>query len=125
MNTREISREQWVPFLDQFSEAHRGQRIEVRILNKATGDQIGAEQLPLVGITDDYKSSEGELIEVIAGDNPQEHVTHAISHPIHVRIAEREDGSPVAMQIESDDGSSTLVRFLPPMDETSRDMVGN
>jgi Family of unknown function (DUF5335) len=113
MNTREISHEQWVPFLDQFSQAHRGERIEVRVMGAEMGDQTQAADLPLIGITDDPKSSQGECIEVMAGA-ASAHISHAIAHPVHVRIAERDDGSPVAMQIQSEDGTSTLVRFLTP-----------
>jgi hypothetical protein len=116
MNTREIAHDQWAPFLDQFSQAHRGERVEVRVIGADVGDQSEATALPLVGITDDFKAADGERIEVMAGEAPgsDAHVSHSIVHPIHVRIAERDDGSPVAMQIEGEDGTSTLVRFLPP-----------
>jgi hypothetical protein len=124
MNTREISHEQWAPFLDQFSKAHRGEQVQVRVMSKEMGDQTEMEQLPLVGITDDFKASEGERIEVIAGDSVEENMSHAILHPVHVKIAERDDGSPVAMQIESEDGTATLVRFLPPLEELPPEMMG-
>jgi hypothetical protein len=124
MNTREISHEQWAPFLDQFSKAHRGEAVEVRIIGREFGDQPEAESLPLVGISDDAKADGGERIEVMAGDVRQPHLSHAIIHPIHVRIAERDDGTPVAMQIEGEDGTSTLVRFLPPGEELPPEMLG-
>src|SRR3989442_8641522 len=124
MNTREISHDQWAPFLDQFSEAHRGERVEVRVIGREFGDQPEAPSLPLVGISDDTKADGGERIEVMAGDVRQPHLSHAIVHPIHVRIAERDDGTPVAMQIEGEDGTSTLVRFLPPGEELPPEMLG-
>src|SRR4051812_23377533 len=124
MNTREISHEQWAPFLDQFSKAHRGEPVEVRVLGREFGDQAEGESLPLVGISDDAKADGGERIEVMAGADRKAHLSHAIIHPIHVRIAERDDGTPVAVQIEGEDGTSTLVRFLPPGEALPPEMLG-
>jgi uncharacterized protein DUF5335 len=111
MQTREIPNEQWTGFLDHFSEQHRGDAICVQVMTKETGVQSEARDLPLMGISNDYKASGGQRIEVVAGDSPHKHVMHSVSHPIHVRIAERDDGEPVAMQIQSDDGQTTLIRF--------------
>ena len=128
MNTREIAHDQWAPFLDEFSQAHRGEAVEVRVMGRDVGDQAEAMALPLLGITDDAKASDGERIEVIAGDtlagHNGPHLSHAIVHPIHVRIAERDDGTPVAVQIEGEDGTSTLVRFLPPGEAPTPEMLG-
>ena len=51
-------------------------------------------------------------IEVMAGD-PGANVSHEIAHPIHVRLARSDDGRDAALEIESDSGPSTLVRFMP------------
>jgi hypothetical protein len=135
MNTREIAHDQWAPFLNEFSQAHRGERVEVRVMGGELGEQAEASGLPLVGITDDFKAADGERIEVMAGEAREQglgglgnggdaHVSHSIIHPIHVRIAEQEDGTPVAVQIESEDGTSTLVRFLPPGQDQPPEMLG-
>ena len=51
---------------------------------------------------------------MITGDPPDACATHAIPKPAHVRLAEEENGRAVPLQIESTDGSATMIRFEPP-----------
>ena len=112
MQTREIPIDQWQPFLDQFSQSHLGEKVTVKIIGRDIGDQTEMRDLPLVGITADTKASGGERIDVSAGDTLSPQITHAVIHPSHVRIAEDDEGHALAMQIESEDGPVTLVRFV-------------
>src|SRR4051812_30286568 len=112
MQTREIPIEQWQPFLDQFSQCHLGEKVTVKIVGRDIGDQTEMRDLPLVGISADTKATGGERIDVSAGDNMRSQVTHAVIHPSHIRVAEDDQGHAVAMQIESEDGPVTLVRFI-------------
>jgi hypothetical protein len=112
MQTREIPIEQWEPFLDNFSQCHLGEKVTVKIMGKDVGDQTEMCDMPLMGISADCKAGGGERIEVSAGDSTSAHITHAVTHPSHVRVAENDDGQAIAMQIESDDGPVTLVRFV-------------
>jgi hypothetical protein len=111
MQTREIPIEQWEPFLNSFSQCHQGERVTVKIVGPDVGDQTEVCDMPLMGISADTKASGGERIEVSAGESTSAHITHAVVHPSHVRVAESDHGDALAMQIESDDGPVTLVRF--------------
>ncbi|HTL31123.1 MAG TPA: DUF5335 family protein [Tepidisphaeraceae bacterium] len=111
MQTREIPIEQWEPFFNSFSECHQGEKVTVKIVGKDIGDQTEMCDMPLMGISADRKAGGGERIEVSAGETTSAHITHAVLHPSHVRLAESDDGQAIAMQIESDDGPVTLVRF--------------
>lgn len=110
MATKEIPREEWTEFFDGFSRRHEGWLATVEVLGSA-GAQVEARELPLVGIAADRHGA--NTISVIAAATPEEHVTHIVQNPTHVRI---EEGAPVgggAVQIESEAGETTLVSFRP------------
>jgi Family of unknown function (DUF5335) len=113
MQTQEVPKHEWVPFLDDFSKRHVGDRVTVEVLGAAVGSQRAAEALPLVGVSVDLRDGgDNEQIEVIAGDSPHAHVMHAIPRPSQVRLARGDNGVDEALQIESEDGVATLVRLL-------------
>jgi hypothetical protein len=118
MRTREIERERWTHFLGDFTLLHHGAHVNVETMGEGVaGVQSHLCDLPLVGIVGaDPESRSGELIEIIAGDSPDTRATHAIPHPRRVVIAEEDDGQGVALQIDSDDGSITMLRFEPPLE---------
>src|SRR5436305_2700770 len=103
MNTSEIPQDQWKSFLNDFSRRHEGERVTVEVLEGEGGIHALATDVPLVGITDDPKNSEGEMIEVMAGDSPENQTTHDIRRPCCVRLATTEDGRDVAVEIQSAD----------------------
>ena len=111
MTTIEISRDDWQPFFDQFSREHQGESVNVEVLDDAVGRQAVAQQLPLLGVTADPKNSEGCMIEILAGDHQGQTVNHDIRHPAHVRIAQGDDGSDLAVEITSEDSPTTILTF--------------
>jgi hypothetical protein len=115
---REIPRDEWVEFLDSFSRQHEGWMVTVEVFGAEIGAQVEAEELTLEGITADLKDGEN-VISVIVGKRPTEHITHNIAQPTSIRIEQTEGGADMALQIESGDGMTTLVRFrsavLPEM----------
>jgi hypothetical protein len=114
MMTREIPQDQWMPFLNDFSRRHQGERVTVEVLQGEEGIHALATNVPLVGITDDPKNSEGEMIEVMAGDSPDNQVTHDIRRPCCVRVAAADDGRDVAVAIDSSAMPRTIIRFGGP-----------
>jgi hypothetical protein len=116
---REIPRDEWVEFLDSFSRQHEGWLVTVEVLGAEIGAQVEAQELPLQGITAELKGGDEDVISVILGGGSAERVTHNIKGPTHVRIEQTKDGADMTLQIESDDGVATLVRFrsaiLPEM----------
>lgn len=113
MRTREISRDQWKPFLDELSRVHLGQRVRVEILSDGVGVRTEAQGLPLLGITTDRDGGNRELIEVILGDSPHAHLTHAVPQPEWLHASE-DDAGLSALQIVAADGSKTVVHFARP-----------
>jgi hypothetical protein len=127
MQTRDIIHEQWQAFFNDFSQLHQGERINVETMGEGTfGVKSRLCHLPLVSIVLAQPQMEqgnlDEWIEVIARDPSQSHATHSITHPIRVRLAE-ENGQAVALQIEADNGSITMIRFEPPRENMPQGFV--
>ena len=113
MQTQEIPKHEWVPFLDDFSRRHQGEPVTVEVFGPNMGAYREAESLPLVGVSVDLRDGgDNEQIEVIAGDSPRAHVMHSIRQPSQIWLAAADEGADAALEIESEDGSKTLVRLL-------------
>lgn len=112
MNTREIPREEWQGFLDDFSKRHEGESVTVKVLAGEMGDQTVVGHWPLKGITYDGETGSLDAITVIAGDErPTHDLNHIVPSPSRVLLAESDDGEPQGMKIESDTAPSTLLTF--------------
>ena len=112
---REIPREKWADFLDSFSRQHEGWLVTVEVLGEEIGAQVEAKEKPLEGITAELKGGGEDSISIIVGRTPAEHVTHNITAPTHVRIEQAENRADMALQIESSEGVTTLVRLRSAM----------
>ena len=112
--SRELSRDRWPNYFDQFSRIHRGQPITVETtFQPAGGPCPNARELPLIGITAEH---DGERrINIMLGDSPDDdgHLGHSIERPTRIRIAEWNDGVSAAVEIESADHSTTVLRVGP------------
>jgi hypothetical protein len=110
MQTRDIPREQWIRFFDDFSKNHEGWIVSLEVLGADIGDQEEANNLPLVGISADVKARENR-VEIIIGGRPDVDVTRFIERPKHVWVKEPRVPGDEAMEIESEDGIKTILNF--------------
>ena len=115
MVTREIPREQWVKFFNDFSKQHEGWVVALEVLRSDIGDQEEATKLPLVGISADVKDGESR-INIAIGGRLDVHLTHGIDTPKRVWLKEPEEPAHETIAVESEDGTMTLVHFhhIPP-----------
>ena len=111
---REIPRAEWVGFLDGFSRQHEGWLVTVEVFGAEIGAQVEAEEIMLEGITADLKDGES-VISIMLSKGATTHITHNITQPTHVRLEQTESGADMALQIESGDRATTLVRFRSAM----------
>ena len=112
MAAREIPSGQWKPFFDDLSREHLGQRVWVRATaQREGGARDEAKDLPLIGITTDQPGVGPERIEVIVGDSPDAHLTHAVLRPSKVCVEEDDRGVDF-VQIESARAAPPRCRFL-------------
>ena len=110
MQTREIPREQWIKFFDDFSKNHEGWIVTLEVLGPDIGDQEEADRLPLVGVSADVKAHENR-IEIIVGGRPDVDVTHFIERPKHIWVKEPRMSGDEVIEVESEDGIKTLLNF--------------
>ena len=110
MQTRDIPREQWVRFFDDFSKNHEGWIVTLEVLGADIGDQEEANNLPLVGISADVKARENR-VEIIVGGRPDVDVTRSIERPKHIWVKEPRLPGDEAIEIESEDGIKTILNF--------------
>src|SRR5215475_3055557 len=101
MLTRDIPREQWVRFFDDFSKEHEGWIVTLEVVGSDIGDQYEVNRLPLVGISADLKASENR-IEIIAGGRVDADVTRFINAPKRVWVKEPRLPGDEAIDVESE-----------------------
>lgn len=111
MNTQQISRKQWKPFLDDFSQQHAGRIVSVESIGKKFGVQANARNLPLIGLTAESHADGAIEIQIIVGDSPAAYIAHVIRHPTALRSAEENGRGVMALQIESQEGVTTLLQI--------------
>jgi hypothetical protein len=111
MRDRQVPRAEWFNFFRGFSERHADSPATVRILSPRFGCQVEARDLPLEGIV------AGRLgrgrISIHMGREPERHVEHEVEDPIQVWVELADDSVEEALDIESEDGTKTLVIFGP------------
>lgn len=117
MTTREIPRNQWTQFFDDFSKRHEGwmTTMEVNDPSIAAGTRTEAENLPLRGITADMKGQNDNIISIIMGHLPDEpdHVTRFINAPTKVTLHEDQAGDSGYFEIDSQNEGKTFIHFQP------------
>ena len=112
MHSHEIPNNEWISFFNELSKRHQGDHVTIELLGRDIGDVREAQDQSLLGITVDPPTGSCK-IDVMVGDPSGTNVSHEIAHPIHVRLAQNDDGRDAAIEIESDAGPSTLLRFMP------------
>jgi hypothetical protein len=110
MPTREIPRDQWVAFFNGFSTRHEGWYVNVRVIGSDIGAQPEFKQLPLLGISADLKDNE-DFVNITVGKTEHERMTHTATGATRVWLKQADNGADEALEIESKDGTKTLVTF--------------
>ena len=109
MQTTEIPREGWGKFFTRFNHDHETQLVAVEVLGRDIGAQVEGRSLLLGGISagDHHSDSLVMMFDSIDG----EHVTHMVNKPTHIWLQRAADNTDETLEIESADGTKTLVRF--------------
>jgi hypothetical protein len=113
MQTVEIQPARWSRALAEFNAMHEGWLVSIDVLSPEIGAQPEVRDLPLVGIVAEPEHGEG-LIAISAARLDGEQITHMIHSPTRVRIERLDDGTDAAMQIESAEGITTILRLKTP-----------
>lgn len=114
MKTKEIPKNEWPKFLENFSRKHEGWLVTLEIFGTELGAQVQERELALAGIVDEWDEIHGDRIVIMVGEKPDDHMTHSIGHPTQVSLEQTVGGEDVALAIKSADGVTALLRFLSP-----------
>jgi hypothetical protein len=109
MAKRDIPRDQWRETLDSFSRQHEGWVVHVDVTDAEGRTRAAADDLPLQGISTD--SGRNDRIDVMVGQQRDDHITHEIVDPVNVAIEQADGGADHALRIRARDGSTTIVEF--------------
>ena len=109
MRTVEIPREAWVQRLNEFTSIHAGWLVSLDVLGSDLGAQHEIDNLPLLCVGAD-RTDHDRTIEVSVGRSG-EHLTHMIAGATRIYIERTDDGADAALQVESADGTKTILRF--------------
>lgn len=111
----EISLHDWVEFLEDFTDRNMGRFITVEMGAPDAGEdkiEIMIDCLPLMGISSDFKDGgEDGTIQIMAGEDTSDHMTHTITEPTFIYLYQDEAGEDEALEIESGDSPTTFIRF--------------
>ena len=107
--TVEIPRETWSNFFSRFSRDHETQLVALEVMGSDIGAYVEGRSLLLSGISpaDEAAKQLALAFDSVTG----EHLTHMVDQPTHVWLQRAPDNTEEALEIESADGTKTLVRF--------------
>ena len=118
--SQEILPSDWKEFFSSFSLQHDEELVTVEVMGSEIGAQIEGRQLHLRGISPAQGGEEPDLA-LMFDTNDGSHLTHMIAKPRHVWLLRARDDTDEALEIQSTDGTSTLVRLGPPSSSVTND----
>jgi hypothetical protein len=107
----EIPRNSWTRSFNALSKEFQGWGVTVEVLDHELGDQRAEDGLPLQGVSYETKGSQAGDILIEAGDKDDPFETHLIHRPKVVRLAATQPGVEADIEIEDEEGITTLVRL--------------
>ena len=113
MRNRQVPRSEWFQFFDAFSRRHQGQATTMRVFSPKIGSQIEARELPLEGIVSPAGAA-GSLSIHLGSAPPKTNIEHHVADPNQVWVEISEAGVEEALEIESQDGTKTVMEFRAP-----------
>ena len=109
-DTREIPRSEWQDFFTSFSVEHDEHVVAVEVMGSEIGAQVEGRELRLRGISPGQNYEDADLalmFDALDGT----HLTHMVAKPSHVWLRQTPGRTDEAIEIQSADGTTTLVRF--------------
>ena len=113
MKPRDIQRDEWSKFFDNFTREHRDWTITLEIIGTEIGAQIQDRELLFEGIVTEGKETATQIM-IMAGETPDGHITHRIARAVQVRFDEDEQSSSALIMIKGADSITTLLKLRAP-----------
>lgn len=113
MQSREIPRSEWRNFFLDFSERYDAEPVAVEVTGASIGMQVESRNLHLRGISQVRKRDDSALAVMLDADDGTR-LTHMVARPMHVSLQHNALDNTDTLEIESEDGTTTLVRLGMP-----------
>ena len=113
MLTTEILHKDWTRALDQFSLVHEGWLVSLDVLSPQLGVQTQLHEVPLLSVTAE-SGHDGPDVVVAAARSDGEHFWHVSPGAARIRLEQTEEHADVALEVESADGTISILRFRTP-----------
>lgn len=110
MRTVEIPHEAWAQRLNDFTAIHEGWLVSLDVLGPEIGAQPEIVNQPLLGVSADRVDHDGTIV-VSVMLSPSGHFSHIVHDVTRIYIERADDGADAALEIESVDGTRTILRF--------------
>lgn len=110
MRTVDIPREAWAQRLNEFTAIHEGWLVSLDVLAREIGAQPEVDNRPLLGVSAD-RVDHDDTITISVARSAGEPLTHVIHAATRIYLERTHDGADAALQIESADGTRTILRF--------------
>jgi len=111
----EIPKSEWKQFFDDLSRTKLEWHVTVQVLSQKNGAQVMSEGLPFAGLMFERENG-SERVILLTGTDTQTHQTHVIDAPAKVLFQEAGVGPVGLLDIEDQEGTKTLIRFIEPRD---------
>lgn len=115
MKTKEIPKNEWPKFFDNFSRQHEGWLVTLEIFGSEFGAQVQERELKFAGIVDEWDEIHGNQIVIMVGEKPDDHITHRIADPTQVSVEQTDEDAHAVLAIKSANGVMALMRFRSQM----------
>ena len=113
MRTINIPHEVWTDRLNEFTNVHEGWLVSLDVLSPEIRAQPALENLPLLGVSVDHIDDDDSIV-ISVGRSATAHLTHVVHAVTRIDVEQTDDGADAALQVESVDGTKTILRFRSP-----------
>ncbi len=111
-DTQTITKDQWIPFLAEFTRENRGAHGRLEVLG-AESDRYAEEDRPFEGISSDIKDGEHRVWITLASTT-EAHIAHSIPNVTGILARSSAPLLGPALEIVSKDGTRTLLQLALP-----------
>ncbi len=109
MPTIDIPQEVWADRLNEFTAVHDRWLVSLDVVSE-DGPHTEIHNLPLLGVSTE-RADHRRTVVVSVARSASEHLTHMIDSVTRVALQQADDGADTGLEMESADGTRTILRF--------------
>jgi hypothetical protein len=110
-SNRLIPREEWPKFLDSFNRQHDGWLVTVEVFGPVVPLQTKTRESLFEAVMLEPDESKADQILILVRGVAGRELAHTVKAPISLLFHEKDEGAPQGLDINSEDGETTVLRF--------------